>query len=150
MIPTCCFGCGKSYIDIENKVVVFQRHFIFLIRIFETHYTTYSVPILTKFYVDWTDKMNDQNLLSLFNFNEEITDQFPEANPETPKQAPFCHMHPLPLKMQTFCLLKQSLLVLIKHSFRLEPEHWELFVKVQSLTCSKQINDKYSCIARYI
>lgn len=67
--------------------------------------------------------MNDQNLLSLFNFNEEITDQFPEANPETPKQAPFCHLHPLPLKMQTFCLLKQSLLVLIKHSFRLEPEH---------------------------
>lgn len=54
----------------------FSKTFYFLNSYFwNTLHNVYSVPILTKFYVDWTDKMNDQNLLSLFNFNEEITDQ---------------------------------------------------------------------------
>lgn len=103
--------------------------------------------------VNWTCNTNCKNIFPLFYFNEEVVNERREANPSMPmdEQAWDCQWHLLPLEIQALCLLKQYMLFLIKHSFQGETEHWERFVVVQSLICSKQkyMNDKQTLCGKY-
>lgn len=105
------------------------------------------------FFVNWTCNTNCKNILPLFYFNEEVVNERREANPSMPmdEQAWDCQWHLLPLEIQALCLLKQYMFFLIKHSFQGETEHWERFVVVQSLICSKQkyMNDKQTLCGKY-
>lgn len=146
-------GKHKNDNIFKQKLFYFESILFFTIRILHIHDSACCLTFINKFSVNWTCNTNCKNILPLFYFNEEVVNERREANPSMPmdEQAWDCQWHLLPLEIQALCLLKQYMFFLIKHSFQGETEHWERFVVVQSLICSKQnyINDKQTLCGKY-
>lgn len=146
-------GKHKNDNIFKQKLFYFESILIFTIRILHIHDSACCLTFINKFSVNWTCNTNCKNIFPLFYFNEEVVNERREANPSMPmdEQAWDCQWHLLPLEIQALCLLKQYMLFLIKHSFQGETEHWERFVVVQSLICSKQkyMNDKQTLCGKY-
>lgn len=97
------------------------------------------------FWVCLTDK-NPQNLLSLFYCNEGPANAFREANSPKLAQDEVCHRQPLPLLIQALFFLKQWLLSLTTHLFRVELGQRKVsrsVSQVQSNICEKKLHDKH-------
>lgn len=146
-------GKHKNDNIFKQKLFYFESILFFTIRILHIHDSACCLTFINKFSVNWTCNTNCKNIFPLFYFNEEVVNERREANPSMPmdEQAWDCQWHLLPLEIQALCLLKQYMFFLIKHSFQGKTEHWERFVVVQSLICSKQkyMNDKQTLFGKY-
>lgn len=148
LIPSrAMLALGKRYIAIENILIWVQHLSKFIFRDAWTYMSLHEYnSILWVFLID----KKPQILLSLFNCNEGPANAFRETNSPKLAQDEVCHRQPLPLLIQALFFLKQWLLSLTTHLFRVELGQRKVsrsVSQVQSNICEKNYMISTCCIA---